>query len=140
MNKKLMRSRTDVELSGVCSGMAKYFDIDVSIVRVLWVISALLGGAGLGVYIIFAIIIPKEPIEVEVDDRYEEYDEDFKKDDTTRDERNKTYLAIGLIFVGIMIGFERIVPDGAFQYIWPVALIGGGVLLLSRKKSEADDE
>lgn len=57
-----MRSRTDSKLAGVCGGIAAYFNIDVTLVRILWVISSILGGPGIGIYIICAIVIPKEPI------------------------------------------------------------------------------
>ena len=42
--RKLMRSRTDRKIAGVCAGFAEYFDIDVTIVRVVWLIVAFFGG------------------------------------------------------------------------------------------------
>ena len=48
-------------LAGVCSGIAKYFDLDPTIVRILWVVVTLAGGSGLIAYIICALIIPDEP-------------------------------------------------------------------------------
>ena len=61
MAKKLYRSRTDRKLAGVCGGLAKYFDIDPTIVRVVAVASLFVGTLGLWVYIIMAIIVPLEP-------------------------------------------------------------------------------
>ena len=60
MAKKLYRSRTDRKLAGVCGGLAKYFDIDPTIVRVV-AVASLFGTLGLWVYIIMAIIVPLEP-------------------------------------------------------------------------------
>ena len=57
-NKKLYRSDVDKKLCGVCGGIGDYFDIDSTIVRVLWVIFTLMGGAGLLAYLICAIVIP----------------------------------------------------------------------------------
>lgn len=60
-DKKLYRSKTDSKLAGVCGGIAKYFDIDPTIVRLLWVVITLAGGSGLIAYIVCALVIPEEP-------------------------------------------------------------------------------
>jgi len=60
MTRKLYRSRTDRKIWGVCGGLAKYFDMDPTIVRVIFVASLLCGTLGLWVYIIMAIIVPQE--------------------------------------------------------------------------------
>jgi len=60
MAKKLYRSRTDRKIWGVCGGLAKHFDMDPTIVRVIFVASLLCGTLGLWVYIIIAIIVPQE--------------------------------------------------------------------------------
>ena len=60
MSRKLYRSRTDRKIWGVCGGLAKYFDMDPTIVRVIFVASLLCGTLGLWVYIIMAIIVPQE--------------------------------------------------------------------------------
>ncbi len=59
-NKKLYRSRTDRKLCGVCGGLGEYFELDPTLIRLLWVIFTLMGGAGLLAYIICAIIVPQE--------------------------------------------------------------------------------
>ena len=61
MDKKLCKSRTNIKIDGVCAGIAKYLGIDVTIVRLIWVIVALFGGSGLIAYIACAIIMPREP-------------------------------------------------------------------------------
>jgi len=60
MARKLYRSRTDRKIWGVCGGLAKYFDMDPTIVRIIFVASLLCGTLGLWVYIIMAIIVPQE--------------------------------------------------------------------------------
>lgn len=65
MNKKLYKSRTNKTLAGVCGGLADYFDIDVTIVRLIWVAFFFLS-AGFPIllaYIIAAFIIPEEPVD-----------------------------------------------------------------------------
>jgi len=61
--KRLVRPRTGRKIAGVCAGFAEYFDLDVTLVRVVWLISMFLG-AGLGLVAYFAawIIMPDEPL------------------------------------------------------------------------------
>ena len=63
MSKKLYKSNTDKMLEGVCGGIAEYFGIDPTIVRLAWVVFCALGGSGILAYIIAAIIIPSAPLE-----------------------------------------------------------------------------
>lgn len=64
MKKKLYKSREDKQLCGVCAGIAQYFSLDSTIVRLALVAFCLLGGSGILAYIICAIVIPDEPIDV----------------------------------------------------------------------------
>ena len=61
MNKRLYKSATDKKLDGVCAGIAEYFDIDPTLVRLAWILFTALGGSGLIAYIIAAIVIPRRP-------------------------------------------------------------------------------
>lgn len=56
--KRLYRSRTQRMLAGVCGGIAEYFNIDPTVVRLLWVIFCFVGGSGILAYIIAAVVIP----------------------------------------------------------------------------------
>ncbi|NLV72508.1 MAG: PspC domain-containing protein [Actinobacteria bacterium] len=60
MAKRLYRSRTDRMIGGVCGGLAAYFDIDPTIIRVLWVVVTLMGGAGILAYLILWVVVPLE--------------------------------------------------------------------------------
>ena len=72
MNKRLYRSKTDSKISGVCGGIAEYFAVDPTIVRLLWVLGTLMGGCFIGVaaYIACAFIIPEDNGSIDAD--YEE--------------------------------------------------------------------
>ncbi len=61
-NKKLYRSRNDRMVAGVAGGLAEYFGIDPTIVRLAFVVLALLGGPGLIVYLIMWIVVPEAPM------------------------------------------------------------------------------
>lgn len=60
--KKLYRSRSERMISGVCGGLAEYFDIDPTVVRLLFVAGTLFGGPGLLAYIICMVLMPLEPL------------------------------------------------------------------------------
>ncbi len=60
MNKRLTRVEEGKMLCGVCAGIAKFFDIDPTLIRLAWVILICFGGTGILAYFIAAIIIPKE--------------------------------------------------------------------------------
>lgn len=61
MGKKLYKSNNDRKLAGVCAGIAEYFGIDSTIIRLGWVFATLFVGAGILAYIIAALVIPNKP-------------------------------------------------------------------------------
>ena len=61
MNKRLFKSNHDKMLNGVCGGIAEYFDIDPTLLRLGWVLFCAMGGSGFLAYIIAAIVIPSNP-------------------------------------------------------------------------------
>lgn len=58
--KKLYKSQYDRKLCGVCGGIAEYFNIDPTLVRIGWVLLVLCAGTGVLAYIIAAILMPEE--------------------------------------------------------------------------------
>ncbi len=64
MEKKLYKIEEGKKLCGVCNGLAEFLKLDVSIVRILWVLLTLLGSVGLWLYIACALILPWKPTDV----------------------------------------------------------------------------
>ena len=60
MEKRLYKSNENKMIGGVCGGIAEYFGMDPTIVRLGWVLFCALGGSGIVAYLIAAIIIPKK--------------------------------------------------------------------------------
>lgn len=58
--RKLRRSRSDKRVAGVCAGVADYFGIDPTIVRVVWLLSVLALGFGVILYLICWVVLPQE--------------------------------------------------------------------------------
>ena len=60
MEKRIYRSKKEKMIAGVCGGLAEYFNIDPTLVRLGWIIFALTFGTGILAYIICAFVIPEE--------------------------------------------------------------------------------
>ena len=60
--RKLYRSRSNRKLAGVCGGLAEYFTIDTTLVRVLFVVLAVMGGPGVLAYLLLWILVPEKPL------------------------------------------------------------------------------
>lgn len=60
MAKKLYRSRTDRKIWGICGGLAKYLDMDPTVVRIIAVVSIFISGIGIIAYIVMRIMVPEE--------------------------------------------------------------------------------
>jgi len=56
--RKLYRSRSQRMVAGVCGGLAEYFNVDATLIRVLFLVLAVVGGSGLVIYLLMWIIVP----------------------------------------------------------------------------------
>jgi len=61
IKKKLYRNKENGMLAGVCAGLSDYFDIDVNVLRIAWVVLALFFGSGIFIYLAATLIIPEKP-------------------------------------------------------------------------------
>ena len=58
--KRLEKSKDNITIDGVCAGVANYFELDPTLVRVAWVVFCCVGGSGILAYILCMIIMPRE--------------------------------------------------------------------------------
>lgn len=58
--KRLFKSTKDRKICGVCGGLAEYLNVDPSVIRILWVIFACMGGMGILAYFVCAVILPND--------------------------------------------------------------------------------
>ena len=63
--KRLYKANTGNMLDGVCAGVAEYFDIDPTVIRVAWAIISCFAGIGILAYIACAVIMPRKPLELD---------------------------------------------------------------------------
>ena len=64
MEKKLYRDKKNEKVAGVCAGLAEYLKIDVTIIRLIWVLFVLCAGSGILAYIACALVIPEKPDDI----------------------------------------------------------------------------
>lgn len=137
MEKRIYRSTTDKVVGGVCGGLGEYFEIDPTVIRLVWAI-AVFAGIGFLAYIIAWIVIPEKPYGYASDSRNSA--SDFGNGDLKKNVRNRdnTSVVVGAIFV--FIGASYLVQK-FFRFIridqrliFSVLLIGVGVYILSKRK------
>lgn len=58
--KRFLRSKTDRKIAGVCGGIAEYFNIDATLIRVLFAVAVIAGGGGILIYLITWILTPEQ--------------------------------------------------------------------------------
>ena len=146
----LYRSRADKILFGVCGGLAKYFDLDASLFRVLFVLLSLANGLGIIVYLAMAILVPLEPGEPAMVNRNEKIKEFAaevgQKTRALAEEMNinhgkkiKSRNAIGIVIIviGVILLLKQVAPFMIdwinWRLIWPVLIILLGVYLVFMK-------
>jgi len=143
--RKLYRSRANSVIGGVASGLAEYFNLDPLIVRILFVVMALVGGGGLVLYIALWIFVPENPDFTAysfVNTEPMENEKDFNAggDQGTQKpwhdpmrSRNNGNLIGGLILIALGVIFlaDRFIPRIDFGDLWPILLIVVGIAILA---------
>jgi phage shock protein C len=137
VNRRLYRCRHDRRLAGVAAGVAEFFDLDPTLVRVLWFFSIFLWGIGLLLYIGMAIIVPLEPISADLAAAAGEAGEVAAAPEghrhATRDHgRWATFVGLVLILFGTLALVDRFLPAlDVGQFVVPAGAIGIGALLIA---------
>ena len=154
MEKRLYRSRTDRMIWGVCGGLAKYFNVDPVIVRVIMILLVFANGIGLLAYIILAIVVPlessqatepKQVIKENVEEMKQtasqlgqEIQSTFRKEAGVSPEAEKAHhrglyiIGIILIIIGVIFLLTNFNLFGWFHwsYLWPLILVAIGLLVI----------
>ena len=144
-NRKLYRSRKDKMIGGVAGGLAEYFDIDPTLVRILFVVTLFVGGGGFLAYIILWIVVPEEPFVIVTSDTSSTQASGNEAANPIPPQPSAEYYQahhekrrnIGgaiLIVIGVLFLMDNFVPRFHFGDFWPLILIaiGAGLLLKSR--------
>jgi len=154
MEKRLYRSRSDRMIWGVCSGLADYFGIDPTIVRIIFVLLIFANGLGIIAYIVLAIVVPlenskvtepRETIKQNVEEMKEtaselgreirsSFDgEGAKPEDTSKvHQRRSNIMGIILIVIGALFLLASLDFFWWFHWVnlWPIILIVVGLIVI----------
>jgi len=154
MNKKLHRSQNDKIFAGVCGGLADYFEIDPTIIRLLFILIVAFGGSGFIVYLLLWLIMPKssgEPAIInekkvkefaeEIKEKAEEFKENLKKEELPEIKKEfhrprGSLFGWVLIILGVVFLFNSLAPLWMRMHLfayWPLLLIVFGFILIVRR-------
>lgn len=146
MENRLYRSKTDVILGGVCSGLGKYLHIDPTLVRLFFIIITLAGGVGVLAYIILWVVVPEETVaqtgspEVLTNEalknRAGEMRDEFVDAVRKPNPNAIKLIGIGLVLYGGFLILKQLhlpwlnwISSGV---VWAIVLIAAGVLMVLR--------
>jgi len=134
--KQLYRSKTDRVLGGVSGGLADYFEVDSTLIRIIFIILFFSGGAGLLLYLVLWLIIPSRPgKKIAEEDTIKENVEEIKtRAEEIGQKQGRQWfgillLSLGVIFLLRNLGFFRIFVGR----LWPIVLVFIGIIMLTRE-------
>ncbi|MFC2065978.1 PspC domain-containing protein [Chloroflexota bacterium] len=149
MEKRLYRSRSDRMIWGVCGGLARYFGMDPTIVRIIFVLMIFANGLSILAYLIMAIVVPlessktaapKETIKENVEEikgTAEELGSELRskfsgEEAATSAHQHRSILGISLIVIGVLIlmGNLNIFWWFRWGYLWPIIPIAIGLVIV----------
>lgn len=151
MEKKLYRDEQHKTIGGVCAGLAEYFGVDISVVRLLFVLALVFKGGGFLIYVILWIVLPKKPFNYVPPVDYTVppgspfqssapyqptpvFVPQVKKGPSTAS------IIGGLVLIllggGFLLDEFNIIPDWDFEQWWPVILVVIGLVLMLKSSSK----
>ncbi len=145
-SRKLYRSRKDKMIGGVAGGLAEYFDIDPTLVRIIFVVTLFIGGGGFLAYIILWIVVPEEPYVFVTPDTSSAQSAGGEASNPippqqppefyeARHQKRRNIGGAILIVIGVLFLMDNLVPRFHFGDFWPLILIAVGVGLLLKSRN-----
>jgi phage shock protein C len=153
--KRLFRSSYEKMIAGVAGGLAEYFNIDPVIIRIIFIIVVISGGAGILVYVILWIVLPYD-YEIGLNNANRQGTNEFANTPNDinnqsitsnqspvmqQEDKSKTIKNIAgtlLVILGLLILSDNLADIGITKYLAPLLLIAGGIAILffSNKKNK----
>lgn len=141
--KRLYRPEDDRVIAGVASGLARYFDIDPVIVRILFVVMVIWGGSGVILYIALWLLMPTESStrdtittdvmdenSKELSSKAEEFGHEIEK--VVAKDSSRIWIGIAIVAIGSVFLFQNFgfLPWFDFWKLWPLLVVAAGVILI----------
>ena len=141
----LYKSQTNRVILGVCGGLGEYFDIDPTIIRLLFIIFTFAGGAAILIYLALAVIMPVREGEAEpklIEDGMKNAKEFvhsvFSNEEVTTEsiQKRRNTLAIAVFLIGLfaLLNNENLFVNVNFSLLWPTFIMVVGLALFAKKK------
>ncbi|MBI2021547.1 PspC domain-containing protein [Candidatus Daviesbacteria bacterium] len=144
---RLYRSETDRILGGVCGGLGEYFNLDPTLLRIIFVLLALFGGSGILLYLVLWLIVPtqsssriltEESIKENVEDiknRAEKFAHDIRVSREKRGNENRMWFGFLIFLAGVLFLLSNygIYDIGELRRLWPLLIILLGLFIIIRK-------
>lgn len=137
MNRRLYRSRTDTVIGGVAAGLANYLNADPALIRIAWAILVVVtSGAALLVYIVCWVVVPEAPEEAAAEPETDPVTGEVVTPAATpaavriSGGSAGVVVGIGLVAIGVWFLLREWLPDINWGLLWPLVLVGIGVLIL----------
>ncbi|MFZ2125742.1 MAG: PspC domain-containing protein [Candidatus Saccharimonadales bacterium] len=141
--KLLRRLPQQGQIAGVCAGIAEYISMDVTLVRVIFIILAIITGGGfILVYILLAIVMPSAEVKTPSKDTDIAQNVKVLADDmrgSKQQSRMRNFLGFGLVLLGTWLFLGQLYPswiDRIWYYAWPIVLILLGIFIATRRTSD----
>lgn len=131
--RRLYRSKTNKMVAGVCGGLGEHLGIDPVLIRLIFVVLAILHGSGILLYIVLWVALPAEDkIQQEESETIPESDSEIKEEKHARHHRVGDRMAAGLILIaiGLVLLFDRFLPFIEFSDYGPAIIILIGAFLV----------
>ena len=148
-SKTLYRSKKDRILLGVCGGLAEYFDMDPTLVRVIFVLLSIFSGTGIIIYILLAIFVPEEgtddKAEPEIKEKLKDFGQDVKekvhgiakeiKEQNKHIDYSKTrnIIAVIFIFIGVALLLQQFFVWSIWDIFLPLIIILLGIAIIFKR-------
>lgn len=132
---RLCRSRTDRVLAGVAGGLGYYFQVDPVLFRLAFVFLAFVGGAGILMYLVGWLVIPEAPDDSDASEETAPLQRGAVAQEAAPvpGRSGSRLFAIVLVGFGLILLFDRLLPELDLARYWPVLLILLGIWLLARE-------
>lgn len=139
-NKRFERSATNKVIGGVCAGLADYLNMDVTLVRVLFVVAALCGSFGFWLYVILWIVAPSQKVIGFNSQNDEPVEINVVEDEKKGFQKGAVVTAIILIGIGLLALIDNFMPIDWIWKLWPVILIALGIVIIMNTQKKQDNE
>lgn len=139
-NKRFERSATNKVIGGVCAGLADYLNMDVTLVRVLFVVAALCGSFGFWLYVILWIVAPSQKVIGFNSQNDEPVEINVVEDDKKGFQKGAVVTAIILIGIGLLALIDNFMPIDWIWKLWPVILIALGIVIIMNTQKKQNNE